>query len=253
MIDIREYLDVILAESDGETVITAIVGALSSIAEDPKVSEQEIDISEELGIIETNPSGNVVRKAISKALYKLSLYNRYDSDVVVLDNKTFSSLEEKEPHVLYLVHDDSEASLLEVNENGQPIVESNTSIAPLSNAEFSNLRELLLNDDRKNRLYDLILGKNCLMTTIAKRQFKDMSNLRSVKILSSNEFVIKEGAFEGCTNLMYANIGPGVIEIGKNAFRNCRFLKRICIDRPEGSISGAPWGADERQTEIIWG
>ena len=50
MIDIREYLDVILAESDGETVITAIVGALSSIAEDPKVSEQGIDISEELGI-----------------------------------------------------------------------------------------------------------------------------------------------------------------------------------------------------------
>ena len=58
-------------------------------------------------------------------------------------------------------------------------------------------------------------------------------------------------AFYGCTALEAIEIPGSCVTIEENAFEGCTSLESITIDKPEGSISGAPWGA-EQTTEIIW-
>lgn len=49
-------------------------------------------------------------------------------------------------------------------------------------------------------------------------------------------------AFSSCTNLTSVTIGNGVTTISRYAFRNTA-LTDIYIDKAEGSVTGAPWGA----------
>ena len=50
-------------------------------------------------------------------------------------------------------------------------------------------------------------------------------------------------------------IGRGVTSIGSSAFQSCYSLSSITINKPEGSISGSPWGAKTSaptSTQIVW-
>ena len=62
---------------------------------------------------------------------------------------------------------------------------------------------------------------------------------------------IDKNAFSGCSSLKSATISDTIESIGANAFANCTALETITINKPEGSITGAPWGAPET-TQIIW-
>ena len=54
---------------------------------------------------------------------------------------------------------------------------------------------------------------------------------------------ISDGAFSSCTALTSIDIPNSVTRIGDYAFDGCTSLTSITINKPEGSITGAPWGA----------
>jgi len=111
------------------------------------------------------------------------------------------------------------------------------------------------------------------VTQIADASFYGYKALTDVTIPSSVQ-VINEGAFSYCTALTNVTISDGVsslqsgvfygckslgnitipasvTEIGGGTFIGCTSLETITINKPEGSISFAPWGAPST-TQIIW-
>ena len=69
--------------------------------------------------------------------------------------------------------------------------------------------------------------------------------------LSNNLITLGEYAFSDCKHLSYIKIPSTTVTIGANAFSGCDDLTDIYINKPEDSISGAPWGAPET-CEIHW-
>lgn len=61
---------------------------------------------------------------------------------------------------------------------------------------------------------------------------------------------IGSNCFGSCTALTKISIPNSVTAIASNAFSNSA-IKEFIIDKPEGSISGAPWGANSECT-ITW-
>ena len=60
---------------------------------------------------------------------------------------------------------------------------------------------------------------------------------------------IEESSFFAVPGLQTITIPASVTSIGNNAFYYCN-IAIITIDKPKGSISGAPWGA--MRTEVKW-
>lgn len=80
--------------------------------------------------------------------------------------------------------------------------------------------------------------------------FSRCTNLSSIH-LSNNLTKIGNNAFQVCPSLTEITIPASVTEIGTNAFIKTSALAKITINKPENSISGAPWGAPDT-CEIIW-
>ena len=59
--------------------------------------------------------------------------------------------------------------------------------------------------------------------------------------------VIGKNAFASCTALATIDLPSSVASIDSTAFTGCRNLLTININKPQGSISGAPWGATNAQ------
>ena len=101
--------------------------------------------------------------------------------------------------------------------------------------------------------------------SIGTDAFKSCTNLNSVKI-GNGVMEIKNNAFAYCESLRSITIPNSVTTLGSSLFYNCkqlttvrigngitnmdnavfnsaRSVKHIYIDKPENSISGAPWGA----------
>lgn len=249
MIDIRDYINDILEKPDGEEVIMAIIGALSTIASDPKVVAQGIDISEELNVIEHNPSGNLVRKAISRALKKLCMYDTQDDPTVLIDPEGFDAIETKEQNCLYLIHDDSEASL--INMDGEhPVSANQTNIAPITVSNFKNIKTLMQESLRPRYMYRLTVGRMYPLETIPAYFLDGTKNLCSLYYLKMYG-EIKKCAFRNCKYLYDVVIGADVQTIAEDAFVGCDRLQTITIRQEENFIQGAPWGAPST-TQIVW-
>ena len=73
------------------------------------------------------------------------------------------------------------------------------------------------------------------LTEIADRGLAGKTNLTSLNILSNFPNLNKIGneAFEGCTNLKYANIPRSVIHFGDNVFARCTSLDGCYFDRSQ--------------------
>ena len=57
-------------------------------------------------------------------------------------------------------------------------------------------------------------------------------------------------AFAACTSLTSVTIGNNVTRINDYAFDGCTNLTTIVINKPHGSVSGAPWGATN--ATVVW-
>ena len=57
-------------------------------------------------------------------------------------------------------------------------------------------------------------------------------------------------AFAYCSALKTIEIPSSIESIGENSFQGCRTLETITINKPEGSITGAPWGAPN--ATVVW-
>lgn len=110
-------------------------------------------------------------------------------------------------------------------------------------------------------------------TTIGTSAFNGAINLTSIGI-PEGVTSIGNSAFYGCVKLANAGLPDGITSIGpmafgycsalktieipnsvesidKNCFQGCTALETITINKPEGSITGAPWGAPST-TQVVW-
>ena len=87
------------------------------------------------------------------------------------------------------------------------------------------------------------------VTIIGLRAFVSCSGLRSVS-LPNTLLTIGQSAFASCSNLRTITVPGSVTEIVERAFTGCTRLTEIVINKPENSLSGAPW--DAPNAAVIW-
>ena len=61
--------------------------------------------------------------------------------------------------------------------------------------------------------------------------------------------LIRKGAFENCESLKSIELPSTIEVIEEDAFYGCGDIE-IKINKPEGSVAGAPWRADD--AKVIW-
>ena len=110
------------------------------------------------------------------------------------------------------------------------------------------------------------------VTAIGDNMFKGCTSLNSVSLPNGIKEIFRN-VFEGCSDLqsitlpnsvesIYYNafastgltsitIPSSVTTIGVDAFKNCANLSEINIQKTEGDITGAPWGAPS-STKVTW-
>lgn len=84
---------------------------------------------------------------------------------------------------------------------------------------------------------------------IAQEQFAMCRNIESIQLPDALTDIYRN-AFAACTSLSSIEIPSAVSSIGTNAFAQCTSLTEITINKPENSISGAPWGAPN--ATVVW-
>lgn len=84
---------------------------------------------------------------------------------------------------------------------------------------------------------------------IYRRVFEGCSDLQSITLPNSVESIYYN-AFAS-TGLTSITIPSSVTTIGVDAFKNCANLSEINIQKTEGDITGAPWGAPN-STKVTW-
>lgn len=88
------------------------------------------------------------------------------------------------------------------------------------------------------------------VTSIGNSAFYDCLALANAS-LSNTITSIDLFGFAYCRALKTIEIPNSVESIGENCFQGCAALETITINKPEGSITGAPWGAPST-TQVVW-
>lgn len=87
------------------------------------------------------------------------------------------------------------------------------------------------------------------VVTIGDGAFQGCSSLTNVT-LPNTVTTLGEYAFEDCESLESIVIPSSMTSIDSNAFYGCEALRTITVNKSSGSISGAPWGAEN--ADVIW-
>lgn len=87
------------------------------------------------------------------------------------------------------------------------------------------------------------------ITSLGGYAFSHCAGLTDITIPNSVTS-ISYYVFGDCTSLTSVTVGNGITSIDSTAFNNCSKLTTIRINKPQGSVSGAPWGAPN--ATVIW-
>lgn len=80
------------------------------------------------------------------------------------------------------------------------------------------------------------------LTSIGNGAFRNNTSLTNI-VIPNTCSSIQQQAFYYNQALETVRIGNGILNIGNSCFGGCPNLTDIYIDKPEDSVSGAPWGA----------
>lgn len=94
-----------------------------------------------------------------------------------------------------------------------------------------------------------LLKASCDVVTVGSYSFARCIALHDVTF-SNQLTTIQSNAFYMCYALKNIVLPSSVTTIANNAFRECVNLTTITIDKPQDSISGAPWGATN--ATVVW-
>lgn len=110
--------------------------------------------------------------------------------------------------------------------------------------------------DNVNYIYDnAFSGCTSLKTiripnaTIGSAVFAGCTGIENVDFANNVE-TIGSAQFAMCSSIESISLPNTLTAIYQNAFAGCTALATITIDKPENSISGAPWGATN--ANIVW-
>ena len=132
-----------------------------------------------------------------------------------------------------------------------------TRIGSYNFAYNEGLTEIILPDELKtiyDSTFDGCSGLTSLtlpntITSLGNYCFQNCSGLTSLT-LSTGLTSLPAAAFNLCRALTTITIPSNILTINARAFSNCAKLEEIIINKVEGSIAGAPWGATN--ATIIW-
>lgn len=94
-------------------------------------------------------------------------------------------------------------------------------------------------------------GDKYTVTTIAENAFKDCIILE--KVLGPTIQIIKDGAFQGCTNLSSASFNDQLSEVRKCAFADCSSLTQVLLGNNVQTIGDAAFQNCFSLTELSFG
>ena len=106
---------------------------------------------------------------------------------------------------------------------------------------FDSLSDAATYIKSNNKPKSVIIGSNAGITSIDNSAFSNCTSLTSINIPNSVTS-IGNSAFYNCKALKSITIPNSVTSIEDHAFYSSS-LTSIIINKPEGSISGSPWGA----------
>lgn len=88
------------------------------------------------------------------------------------------------------------------------------------------------------------------VTTIGLITFNNSTGLMMPVMLPDSLTTIGSSAFGNCERLTSIAIPASISSIDESAFYFCTNLTAVTVNKPQNSISGAPWGATNAQ--VIW-
>ena len=126
---------------------------------------------------------------------------------------------------------------------------------PDSNTRYKSYKNMILSKDGKilyscsdtNKVTTIPNG----VEIVWEFALHNNQNLTEVRLPNTIK-EIKSNAFLSDVNLQKVTIPSSILNISSNAFENTAKLSEIIIDKPKGSIQGAPWGATQGIKAIIW-
>lgn len=85
---------------------------------------------------------------------------------------------------------------------------------------------------------------------IGSMAFHNQTGMTKVNIPNSVKKIV--GSFGYCTALKEITIPESVTSIGSGCFGNCKELDKIYLNKKQGEITGAPWGAPKGDRVVVW-
>lgn len=244
--DISTYLHNILTIADGEDVCDNITPCANVLNTDNLV-----DIAPEKAVIQDHPVGKMVRRAIARLLLALANYTP-NKRIVFVSQDEYDAISEPDVNTLYAIRKPNKcfAVSLDENYNYDPF----GPVDSLFNENWWDLFEYKLRptDNPQDVFYGcpylaLYVGNEFNITEVATEKF---AGTKLVKVdLDLASFTVGDMVFYNCKELREVHFSSGLTSMGLGVFQGCHDIT-IIIDKPEDSISGAPWGASN--ATVIW-